>query len=135
GRHPSILASAMATLSELAPGRVRLGIGVGDSGANNMGVPRASLQELEQAVLAIKSLLSGGSMPSARDARSSSRSADPMSVKAVGAAASTDRPLRLSYAPSHSEVPVYVAAAGPRMQQLDGRVPDGALLSVSPAEM
>src|SRR5438876_3038373 len=29
GRHPSVLASAFATLSELAPGRIRLGIGVG----------------------------------------------------------------------------------------------------------
>src|SRR3989442_1144403 len=45
GRHPSVLASALATLDELAPGRIRLGIGVGDSGANNLGVPRASLAE------------------------------------------------------------------------------------------
>lgn len=105
GRHPSILASAMATLSELAPGRVRLGIGVGDSGANNMGVRRASLKELETAVLMIRGLLRGDSVDG----------------------------LRLGYAPK--EVPIIVAAAGPRMQELAGRVADGALLSVSPAEL
>jgi 5,10-methylenetetrahydromethanopterin reductase len=105
GRHASILASAMATLSELAPGRVRLGIGVGDSGPNNMGVPRASLHELEQAVVAIKSLLRGDSVDG----------------------------LRLSYA--SKDVPIVVAAAGSRMQQLAGRAADGALLSVSPSEL
>src|SRR6516225_4194743 len=63
GRHFSVIASAMATLDELAPGRIRLGIGVGDSGPLNLGVPRTSLRELEAAVVAIRTLLEGGATP------------------------------------------------------------------------
>src|SRR3954453_23368146 len=37
-RHFSLMASGFATLQDLAPGRVRLGIGVGDSGPANMGL-------------------------------------------------------------------------------------------------
>src|SRR6185312_7030936 len=59
GRHASVIASAMATLDELAPGRIRLGIGVGDSGPLNLGVARSSLRELEAGVVAIRDLLEG----------------------------------------------------------------------------
>src|SRR5690348_9152848 len=59
GRHPSVIASAMATLDELAPGRIRLGFGVGDSGPLNLGVPRTSLHDLEAAVIGIRALLKG----------------------------------------------------------------------------
>src|SRR5437899_10699276 len=37
GRHPSVIASAMAALDELAARRMRLGIGVGGSGPLNLG--------------------------------------------------------------------------------------------------
>ena len=36
-RHPVITASAAATLDDLAPGRVYLGIGTGDTGALHLG--------------------------------------------------------------------------------------------------
>ena len=63
GRHPTVIASAMATLDELAPGRIRLGIGVGDSGPLNLGVPRTSVRDLEAAVTAIRQLLQGDETP------------------------------------------------------------------------
>src|SRR5919198_1692940 len=61
-RHPSVTASAIATLQELAPGRVRLGLGVGDSGPANLGLRKASLKELEHTVLGVRRLLSGEAM-------------------------------------------------------------------------
>src|SRR6266851_9789021 len=63
GRHASVIASAMATLDELAPGRIRLGIGVGDSGPLNLGVPRTTLKELETAIVSIRNLLAAGEVP------------------------------------------------------------------------
>src|ERR1041384_5961949 len=60
GRHPSVIASAMATLDELAPGRIRLGFGVGDSGPLNLGLPRTSVHELESAARAVRTLVGWG---------------------------------------------------------------------------
>jgi 5,10-methylenetetrahydromethanopterin reductase len=109
GRHLSVIASAMATLDELAPGRIRLGIGVGDSGPLNLGVPRTSVSELEAAVTAIRGLLSG--------------------VEVAG----PSRAIRLNYV-SHREnpVPVYVAGTGRRTLRLLGRTADAALVSAMP---
>jgi alkanesulfonate monooxygenase SsuD/methylene tetrahydromethanopterin reductase-like flavin-dependent oxidoreductase (luciferase family) len=112
GRHPSVLASAMATLDELAPARIRLGIGVGDSGSNNLGVPRASMAELESAVVGIRHLLQGTETP--------------------GPGAT---PLRLSFAPTANTIPIYIASAGERMQHLAGRIADGALISAGPDDL
>jgi 5,10-methylenetetrahydromethanopterin reductase len=113
GRHPSVIASAMATLDDLAPGRIRLGFGVGDSGPLNLGVPRSSLHDLEQAVIGIRALLKG--------------------EEAAGAT----RPLRLNYVQKRqtSPVPIYVAASGQRTLRMAGRVADAALVSGLPDEL
>ncbi len=111
GRHPSVIASATATLNELAPGRIRLGIGVGDSGSHNMGARRATVSELEHGVVSIQGLLRGEET------------------------VVDTKPLRLTYAHTASPVRVYIAAAGERMQRLAGRIADGGLLSVSPQEL
>jgi 5,10-methylenetetrahydromethanopterin reductase len=113
GRHFSVIASAMATLDELAPGRIRLGIGVGDSGPLNLGVPRTSLREFEAAVVGIRALLKGEATPG------------------------DTRPLRLSYIQPRetSPVPIYIAASGQRTLQLAGRVADAALVSGIPERL
>ena len=113
GRHPTVIASAMATLDELAPGRIRLGIGVGDSGPLNLGVPRTSVRDLEAAVTAIRQLLQGDETPG------------------------QSRPLRLSYVQKRdaSPVPIYVAATGQRTLRMAGHVADAALISGMPDEL
>lgn len=113
GRHPSVIASAMATLDELAPGRIRLGFGVGDSGPLNLGVPRTTVQHLEHAILGIRALLRGEEMPG------------------------TTRPLRLNYVQNRatSPVPIYVAASGQRTLHMAGRVADAALVSGMPDQL
>jgi len=112
GRHSSVIASAMATLNELAPGRIRLGIGVGDSGPLNLGVPRTRLRELETAVTEIRALLDG-------------REVD-----------GPTRKLSLGYVQNNqSRVPIYVAGSAERIQRLAGRVADGALISGMPNDL
>jgi len=113
GRHPTVIASAMATLDELAPGRIRLGIGVGDSGPLNLGVARTSVRDLEAAVTAIRQLLQGEETPG------------------------QSRPLRLSYVQKReaSPVPIYVAATGQRTLRMAGHVADAALISGMPDEL
>jgi 5,10-methylenetetrahydromethanopterin reductase len=103
-RHFSVMASGFATLQDLAPGRVRLGIGVGDSGPSNMGLRRASLRELEQTIQHVRALWSGEEVPM------------------EGAS------LHLAAAPV-PPMPVYVAAASDRTHAMTGRVADGALIS------
>ncbi len=59
-RHPSVLAAEVATIQELSHGRVRLGMGVGDS-ALRMTLGRvARLADLEAAIKAIRALLETG---------------------------------------------------------------------------
>lgn len=113
GRHPSVIASAMATLDDLAPGRIRLGFGVGDSGPLNLGVPRTSLRELEQAVVDIRTLLQGSETPG------------------------STRPLRLNYVKKRdtNPVPIYIAASGERTLRLAGRVADAVLISGMPEKL
>jgi 5,10-methylenetetrahydromethanopterin reductase len=112
GRHPSVIASAMATLHELAPGRIRLGIGVGDSGPLNLGVPRTSLADLETAVVGIRMLLEGGAVDGG------SRQLSLMSVK-----------------PGSNPVPIFVSGSGERTHRMSGRVADGALISGMPDQL
>lgn len=108
GRHSSVIASAFATLDELAPNRIRLGIGVGDSGPLNLGVPRTSLRDLEAAVKDIRSL---------------------MQAKEVEG---PTRKLKLGYLKQPHSVPIYVAGSAERIHRLTGRVADGALISGLP---
>jgi 5,10-methylenetetrahydromethanopterin reductase len=108
GRHPSVIASAFATLDELAPGRIRLGIGVGDSGPLNLGVPRTSLRDLETAIINIRHLMQAHEVEG------------------------PTRKLKLAYLKQPRSVPIYVAGSAERIHHLTGRVADGALISGMP---
>ena len=104
-RHPGVLASLAHTLEEIAPGRVRLTVGPGYLAVGNIGRPRASLEAMRQAVLAIRRLLRG----------------EPVVFNGVET--------RLRNV-SDSPTPIFMTAAGPRMVELAGEVADGALMLV-----
>lgn len=59
-RHPAVTAGAIATLDEIAPGRVFLGIGTGDSAVHNIAERPATLAELEEYVDVVGELWSRG---------------------------------------------------------------------------
>ncbi len=103
-RHPTVTASSIATIDELAPGRTLLGWGVGDTAVRLAGLRPARVKELETSTRLMRALLDGESVD-------------------VGAA----RPARL---PHHRSVPIWIAAGGPRTLRMAGSVADGVFIRV-----
>ncbi len=103
-RHPSVTASSIATIDELAPGRITLGFGAGDTAVRLSGLRPARVAEMEDAIILIRRLLAGEEVE-------------------VGA----ERP---AYLPFHRPVPVWLAAGGPRTLEMGGRVADGIFVRV-----
>src|SRR5262249_25560765 len=103
-RHPTVTASSIATIDELAPGRVLLGWGVGDTAVRLAGLRPARVKELEASTRLMRALLDG---------------------KAVEVGA--EQPARL---PHHRPVPIWIAAGGPRTLRMAGGVADGVFIRV-----
>jgi 5,10-methylenetetrahydromethanopterin reductase len=103
-RHPTVTASSIATIDELAPGRVLLGWGVGDTAVRLAGLRPARVKELEASTRLLRALLDGEAVE-------------------VGAA----RPARL---PHPRPVPIWIAAGGPRTLRMAGGVADGVFIRV-----
>jgi 5,10-methylenetetrahydromethanopterin reductase len=104
-RHPSVVASAYATLEELAPGRFIVGIGLGDSSVETMGMKPAKLAYFERSVADMRALLAGEEV---------SLETGKIHIKH----------------PTKKRVPFYVAASGPKMLDLAGRIADGIIILV-----
>src|SRR2546422_665474 len=58
-RHPSVLAGAIQTVEELAPGRVKFVIGTGYTSASTIGRRPATLAEMRACIATVKALLAG----------------------------------------------------------------------------
>jgi 5,10-methylenetetrahydromethanopterin reductase len=113
-RHVSVTASAIATLADLAPGRVVIGVGIGGSSAQTMGLPLAQVGRagtLAQTAIALRALLAG------RSTRFE-----------------TGIEGRLAWLDAPRAIPIYLAGSGPRMLETAGRLGDGAIVyaTVSP---
>jgi 2-(1,2-epoxy-1,2-dihydrophenyl)acetyl-CoA isomerase len=114
-RHVSVTASAIASLHELAPGRVVLGLGTGGSSAQTMGLSLAQVGRaatLEAMATALRGLLAG---------------------KRVRFETGIDG--RLAWLERPPAIPLYLAGSGPRMLETAGRLGDGAIVyaTVQPA--
>jgi 5,10-methylenetetrahydromethanopterin reductase len=107
-RDPSVTAAALFALDELAPGRVVLGIGSGDSALWGVGLRPARLAELREYIGAVKRLLRG---ETAQFAGRTFRS-------------------NWAWAARPVEVPVIVPVSGPRVLAMACEVADGMLLSM-----
>jgi 5,10-methylenetetrahydromethanopterin reductase len=102
-RHPTVTAAAFATLAELSGGRASLGISVGDSALKSMNLEIAQMSVLAETVALCRNLMAGETV-----------------------AFGEGKTARLHHlGPS---VPIYVAATGPKMLALAGRIADGVIL-------
>src|SRR5262250_3617678 len=60
-RHASVLAGAIQTVEELAPGRIKVVIGTGYTSAATIGRKAATLAEMRECIATVKTLLAGES--------------------------------------------------------------------------
>ena len=104
-RHPSVLAGAIATVEELAPGRMKFVIGTGYTSASTIGRKPATLAEMRTCIATVKTLLAGEAVDF------------------------DGTPGRLGYA-SGRHIPVIMAASGPKAIEVAGEIADGVLLLV-----
>src|SRR5256712_10313003 len=58
-RHVSVLAGAIQTVAELAPGRTRVVMGTGYTSASTIGRKPATLAEMRERLMALRKLLAG----------------------------------------------------------------------------
>jgi 5,10-methylenetetrahydromethanopterin reductase len=107
-RHETVVANALSTLATIAPGRVTLGFGVGDSSVLPLGRKPLTIAEGEVAITRLRQLLGGGAVTGPVGDYRLSFTADP--------------------AP-----PIYLAATQPRMLALAGAHADGVII-MGPAE-
>jgi 5,10-methylenetetrahydromethanopterin reductase len=104
-RHASVLAGAIRTVEELAPGRMKFVIGTGYTSASTIGRKPGTLAEMRACIGTVKALLSGATVDF------------------------DGTPGRLAWA-ARRPIPVIMAASGPRAIELAAEVADGVLLLV-----
>lgn len=103
-RHLTVTASAFATLSALTGGRAKMGISVGDSALRAMNLQPAKMAALAEAVAHCRTLLGGAEVSFAEGSTA-----------------------KLHWPPK-DPLPIYIAATGPKMLALSGRIADGVIL-------
>jgi 5,10-methylenetetrahydromethanopterin reductase len=104
-RHASVLAGAIQSVEELAPGRVKFVMGTGYTSASTIGRRPATLAEMRECLRAVRALLAG----------------EPVDFDGT--------PGRLTFA-ARRPIPLVMAASGPKAIELAGEVADGVLLLV-----
>ncbi|HXU91929.1 MAG TPA: LLM class flavin-dependent oxidoreductase [Methylomirabilota bacterium] len=104
-RHASVLAGAIQSVEELAPGRVTFVMGTGYTSASTIGRRPASLVEMRDCLLKVRALLAGESVDFG------------------------GTPGRLAFA-ARRPIPLIMAASGPKAIELAGEIADGVLLLV-----
>lgn len=103
-RHPVVTAAAAATADELAPGRVWIGIGSGNSAVYNIGQQSSGLAALREYVQALRGLLEDGR------------------------ATYGGQEVRFNW--TKRSIPIYLAAHGLKTMRLAGEVGDGVIMGL-----
>ena len=108
-----VTANSFATLNLLAPGRVIMGIGTGNTARRTLGMPAAKLATLRSHVETCRGLLNGETVPYTEgERRRMIRFLNP-----------DDGWINLK-----DKVPILIAASGPRALELAGEIGDGVIL-------
>ena len=108
-----ITANSFGTLNVLAPGRVVMGIGTGNTARRTLGMPAARLADLRTHVDICRGLLRGDTVPYQEGARK--------------------RMIRFlnpdgGFVNLADHIPMYIAGSGPKTLELAGEIADGVIL-------
>src|SRR5215470_8843219 len=114
-----VTAHSIASINQMAPGRVMLGIGTGFTGRNMMGLPPVALDSLREHVRVCRALLRGEEVLYREGKR--------------------ERWIRLmhperGYINIKAPIPIIIAAQGPKAMALAGEAGDGWMAPVSDVE-
>jgi 5,10-methylenetetrahydromethanopterin reductase len=110
-RHPAVTASTIATLDEMSGGRALLGLGVGSTGFQELGIrAERPVTALRETVGLIRRLLRGEEIT--------------FEGKVISLSGG-----KLQFTPIRAEVPIYVATQGERITELAGEVADGVMIA------
>lgn len=108
-----VTANSFATLNLLAPGRVIMGIGTGNTARRALGMPAAKLEDLRAHIETCRGLLNGETVAYQEgERRRMVRFLNPEG----------------GWINLEDKVPIYMAASGPRALELAGEIADGVIL-------
>jgi alkanesulfonate monooxygenase SsuD/methylene tetrahydromethanopterin reductase-like flavin-dependent oxidoreductase (luciferase family) len=112
-RHPALTAMEVATLDEIAQGRLVLGVGSGvPAWMRQMRLmPKSPLSAMREGVQLCRRLIAGET------------------VTVEGACFALDN-VKLGFSPYRSQMPIYLGVEGPRGMELSGEVADGTVISI-----
>jgi len=108
-----VTACAIATINALAPGRVVLGIGTGNTARRTLGMPAARVDQMREHIEICRGLLKGDTVPYQEGERH-------RMIKFLNPGG--------GYINIRKKVPIYVAASGTRSLEMAGEVADGVIL-------
>jgi len=116
-RIPPVQAAAIATLNRLAPGRVHLGIGTGNTAMRTMGQRPMRIADYAEYLRVLAALLRGETVDYTYSG--------------------VTRPIRIlmhedKYLSLEPRIPLYVSGFGPRAMELAGRYGDGLVFAIPP---
>lgn len=116
-RIPPVQVAAMATLNRIAPGRVHLGIGTGNTAMRTMGQKPMKIAEFGEYLRVLAALLRGETVDYAYNGVS--------------------RPIKIlmherKYMNLEPKIPLYVSGFGPRAMGLAGEHGDGLVFAIPP---
>src|SRR5260370_9897975 len=111
-----VTACAIATINALAPGRVVLGIGTGNTARRTLGMPAARVDQMREHIEICRGLLKGETVPYQEGERH-------RMIKFLNPGG--------GYINIRKKVPIYVAASVTRTLEMAAGVSDGVILCVA----
>jgi 5,10-methylenetetrahydromethanopterin reductase len=112
-RHPGVLAIECSVLARIHPGRLTIGVGLGQPAwVRQMGIyPKSQLAALEECVSALRELLAG------------------QTVDRTGKSFAF-HDVTLTHPVTGEQPPIYIGVIGPNLLNLAGRIADGIIASI-----